>query len=167
MKMTERKCRHFDESLITGCTGSCHFDNFQCSQWWKFHQNEDISVSVMSSASSGCAGCRLPSLGHHGSGQMRQTAMAAPWRHRPDNYTTKISRKWLKLPQLFNSLAPGRCGSHFKSVILRTKFMGTCKIALKRMPQNALVISQYTALSHYPSQCWPRSMPQYGVTKRR
>ena len=28
----KRKCRHFD--------------NFQCSQWWKFHQNEDISVSV-------------------------------------------------------------------------------------------------------------------------
>ena len=42
----KRKCRQFDEILITGCTGSCHFDNFQCSQWWKFHQNEDISVSV-------------------------------------------------------------------------------------------------------------------------
>ena len=42
----KRKCRHFDEILITGCTGSCHLDNFQCSQWWKFHQNEDISVSV-------------------------------------------------------------------------------------------------------------------------
>ena len=42
----KRKCRHFDEILITGCTGSCHFDNFQCNQWWKFHQNEDISVSV-------------------------------------------------------------------------------------------------------------------------
>ena len=45
----KRKCRHFDEILITGCTGSCHFDNFQCSQWWKFHQNEDISVSVSKS----------------------------------------------------------------------------------------------------------------------
>ena len=42
----KRKCRHFDEIFITGCTGSCHFDDFQCSQWWKFHQNEDISVSV-------------------------------------------------------------------------------------------------------------------------
>ena len=42
----KRKCRHFDEIFITGCTGSCHFDNFQCSQWWKFHQNEDISISV-------------------------------------------------------------------------------------------------------------------------
>ena len=24
----KRKCRHFDEIFITGCTGSCHFDNF-------------------------------------------------------------------------------------------------------------------------------------------
>ena len=47
----KRKCRHFDEIFITGCTGSCHFDNFQCSQWWKFHQNEDISVSVYSKVS--------------------------------------------------------------------------------------------------------------------
>ena len=42
----KRKC-HFDEILITGCTGSCHFDNFQCSQWWQFHQNENISASVL------------------------------------------------------------------------------------------------------------------------
>ena len=42
----KQKCRHFVEIFITGCTGSCHFDNFQCSQWWTFHQNEDFSVSV-------------------------------------------------------------------------------------------------------------------------
>ena len=42
----KRKC-HFDEILITGCIGSCHFDNFQCSQWWNFHQTEDICVSVV------------------------------------------------------------------------------------------------------------------------
>ena len=30
----KRKCRHFDEIFITVCTGSCHFDNFQCCQWW-------------------------------------------------------------------------------------------------------------------------------------
>ena len=28
----KRKCRRFYEIFITGCTGSCHFDNFQCSQ---------------------------------------------------------------------------------------------------------------------------------------
>ena len=32
--------------FITGCTGSCQNDNFQCSQWWKFRQNDDIFVSV-------------------------------------------------------------------------------------------------------------------------
>ena len=42
----KRKCLHFDEIFITGCTESCQNDNFQCSQWWKFHQN-DIFVSVL------------------------------------------------------------------------------------------------------------------------
>ena len=39
------KCFHFDEIFITGYTESCQNDNFQCSQWWKFHQNENISIS--------------------------------------------------------------------------------------------------------------------------
>ena len=47
MPSQRRKCRHFDKIFIIGCTGSCHFDNFQCSQWWKLHKNEDIPVSVM------------------------------------------------------------------------------------------------------------------------
>ena len=34
------------EIFITGCTGSCQNDNFQCSQWLKFRQNDDIFVSV-------------------------------------------------------------------------------------------------------------------------
>ena len=42
----KRKCCRFDEIFITGCTGSCQNDNFQCSQWWKFRQNDDIFVSV-------------------------------------------------------------------------------------------------------------------------
>ena len=28
--------RHFEEMLITGCTGSCQCDNFQCSPWCNF-----------------------------------------------------------------------------------------------------------------------------------
>ena len=43
----KRKCLHFDEIFITGCTGSCQNDNFQCSQWLKFRQNDNIFVSVM------------------------------------------------------------------------------------------------------------------------
>ena len=38
------KCRHFDEIFILGC--SCQNDNFQCSKWWLFHRNEEISISV-------------------------------------------------------------------------------------------------------------------------
>ena len=48
----KRKCCHFDDILITDCTESCHFDNFRCSQWLKFRQNDDISVSVSSPADS-------------------------------------------------------------------------------------------------------------------
>ena len=42
----KRKCLHFDEIFVTGCTGSCQNDNFQCNQWLKFRQN-DIFVSVI------------------------------------------------------------------------------------------------------------------------
>ena len=42
----KQKCRHFEEIFITDCTESCQNDNFRCSQWLKFHQNDSISVSV-------------------------------------------------------------------------------------------------------------------------
>ena len=38
----KRICRHIGEIFITGCTGSCHFDNFQRSQRCKFCQNAEI-----------------------------------------------------------------------------------------------------------------------------
>ena len=53
----KRKCCHFDEIFITGCTESCHFDNFRCSQWWRFHQNDDIFVSVAMTSSNGNIFC--------------------------------------------------------------------------------------------------------------
>ena len=46
----KRKCHHSQwRKCITSCTGSCQSDKFQCSQWWKCHQSEDISFSVMTS----------------------------------------------------------------------------------------------------------------------
>ena len=42
-------CSHFDEIFINGCPGSCQNDNFQCSQWWKFRQNDIISVALYTS----------------------------------------------------------------------------------------------------------------------
>ena len=45
-KTLKRKCCHFDEIFVIGCTESYQNDNFECSQWWKFRQNDDISLSV-------------------------------------------------------------------------------------------------------------------------
>ena len=42
------KWKCFDNIFITSCPGRCQFYNFQCSQWWKFHQN-NISISVYES----------------------------------------------------------------------------------------------------------------------
>ena len=61
----KRKSLHFDEMFITGCTGSCQNDNFQCSQWWKFRQNDDIFVSVIYHKRLGGWGCDVSCGGHH------------------------------------------------------------------------------------------------------
>ena len=42
----KRKYCHFDEIVVIGCTGSCNFDNFWCSQWRQFRQNCDVFISV-------------------------------------------------------------------------------------------------------------------------
>ena len=44
----KRKC-HLDEIFVTGCTGSCHLNNFKCSQKRNFRHNVGISVSMSSS----------------------------------------------------------------------------------------------------------------------
>ena len=54
----KRKCRHFDEIVISGCTESCQNDNFQCSQWRKFHQN-NISAWVFVPVTTKLASWRL------------------------------------------------------------------------------------------------------------
>ena len=40
----KRKLFHFDKFFITGCIGSCQNDNFRCSQWRIFHQNDIATV---------------------------------------------------------------------------------------------------------------------------
>ena len=45
IKYWNGKCRHFlKEILITSCT-RCQNDDFWYNQWWKFPQNENISIS--------------------------------------------------------------------------------------------------------------------------
>ena len=79
----------------------------------------------------------------------------------------------------FNSVVPLSFGSNFKNVIskdmLWIRFMSMfCKVVPRWMPQNTFddksTLAQimawcHQAPSHYLSQCWPRSMLPYGVTR--
>ena len=81
----------------------------------------------------------------------------------------------------FNSLSPGTCGTDFESVIFKLWIQNSslgisCEIALMWIPQdlttgnvNATLVQVMAwcrqAPSHYLSQCWPRSMSSFGVTK--
>ena len=77
-------------------------------------------------------------------------------------------------------VAPEKCGGNFTSlyfkVIYRIEILGTpCEIGLSRwVPQNrtddkSIVVQIIAwcrqATSHYLSQCWPRSMTSYGITR--
>ena len=54
---TERVKCHFDDIIITGCTGICQNDNFRCNEWLKkIRQNDDISVFSALKATSYCQG---------------------------------------------------------------------------------------------------------------
>ena len=78
-----------------------------------------------------------------------------------------------------NSLAPGRPGCHFKTaifnlVLLIGIFTSFKDNALRWMPWD-LTDDKSTlvqvmawcrqATSHYLNQCWPRSLPPYGITR--
>ena len=73
-----------------------------------------------------------------------------------------------------NSLAPGRPGCHFKTVIFNLVlligiFTSSKDNPLRWMPWD-LIDDQVMALchqatSHYLSQCWPSSMSLYGITR--
>ena len=84
----KQKCRHFDEIFITGCTESCQNDNFRCSQWLKFHQNDNISVSVNGSAI----------LVHIGFGNDSLTTA--------NHYPNQKRSKWIYLMEWFVDVRP-------------------------------------------------------------
>ena len=75
---------------------------------------------------------------------------------------------------LFNSMAPGSCGSNVVSIIfklfIRNSILGTrCDIALQWMPQNLTNKSTFVQIkawchmgtSQYLSQCWQTSVSPY------
>ena len=45
MVMRTETERHFDDISITGGAGSCHLHTFLCSRWWKYRQNDHLSVT--------------------------------------------------------------------------------------------------------------------------
>ena len=92
-------------------------------------------------------------------------------------FTKEINPKLAK--PAFNSLAPGRFQRNFRKVIFQPILVIdggsiSCKIVLKWMPMD-LTDGKSTlvqvmawcrqATSHYLSQCWPRSLSPYGVTR--
>ena len=86
---------------------------------------------------------------------------------------------WDKRYLIFNSLAPGRPGCHFKTaifnlVLLIGFFRSSNDNAPRWMPwdlmDNKSTLFQVMAwcrqaTSHYLSQCWPSSMSPYGITR--
>ena len=82
-------------------------------------------------------------------------------------------------PQWVNSLAPGRFQFNFRKVIFKLRLVNggwgiPYEIALRWIPldltDDMSTLVQVMAwcrqaTSHYLSQCWPRSLPPYGVTR--
>ena len=87
--------------------------------------------------------------------------------------------QWVKVVKKFNPLAPGRLERNFREVIFKLfSVIGGwgifCEIVLIWRPldltEDKLTLVQvmawcYQATSHYLSQCWPRSLLPYGVTR--
>ena len=72
-----------------------------------------------------------------------------------------------------NSMAPGRCGSYFRSMIFKLNVHNGHSL-LRWMPHNLtnemITLIQvmaycHQATNHYLKQCWLRSMSSYGVTR--
>ena len=91
-----------------------------------------------------------------------------------DNLSTYVYRAWNQ-----NSLAPGKFEWNFKYVIFK-QILGIdcwslyCEIALIWMSLDCtgdestlvhVMVWCHQATSHYVSQCWPRSLSSYGVTR--
>ena len=109
--------------------------------------------------------------GHSGSRGPLDTRVGRVWLRGLQTWSSCRSER--KHPTLImNSLAPGRCGSKFASVvfklILRIDILSTsCDIGLRRVPQNPIddkstlvqaMARCRQATSQYLSQCWLRSL---------
>ena len=105
-----------------------------------------------------------------------------PWPdpYKSTNYATIVSDNGLSTVWwLFNSLAPGGFENIFQNVFFKLiswidTLSNSCETALRSMPQNPsddkstlvqVMAWCRQAASHYLSQCCPRSLSPYGVTR--
>ena len=93
--------------------------------------------------------------------------------------TTKAMTYHTSSLSMFYFICHGRCGSNFKSIIVKhiIQNSGLCthyEIALRwrlhiltneRSILVSIMAGCQQALSHYLSQCWPRSSLSYGITR--
>ena len=82
---------YFDEIFITGWTGSCQNDNFQCTQWWKFcaASDENFMQPVMKISS------KWPhfQFGNHDANIVAMTNQSCHWcqsRHHDNQYQCSV-----------------------------------------------------------------------------
>ena len=98
-------------------------------------------------------------------------------------YINKYGWSWeaenILMSWIINSLPPVRCGCNFKNIIFKlivqNDSLGTCyETVLKWMQQNLanekstllqMMAWCHQATSHCMSQCWPRSLSPYGITR--
>ena len=94
----------------------------------------------------------------------------------PSHY---LNQCWLIVNWTFNSLAPGKPGYHFKTVIFNLVFFigiftssndnpprwMPCALTNDKSTLVQVMAWCHQATSHYLSQCWPSSMSPYGVTR--
>ena len=94
-------------------------------------------------------------------------------------YTTSALQVTVILILPFNSLAPGGFENIFQNVFFKLiswidTLSNSCETALRSMPQNPsddkstlvqVMAWCHQAASHYLSQCCPRSLSPYGVTR--
>ena len=93
--------------------------------------------------------------------------------------TERMVRGYSVWPFLINSLAPGKFGWNFRYLTFQiisviVGWLISNELALRSMSldlsdDKSTLVQVMTwcrqATSHYLSQCWPRSMPPYGVTR--
>ena len=138
---------------------------------WEDHRREVMDLSLTVQVTAVHLRLELSVPGLHRTESLQGTAEA--WLH-VRHYRLQLE----PIKNNFNSLASGRCGRNFKSIIFKliihSSSLGTrCEIAVRWTPQELpsekstlvqVLAWCHQAPSHYLSQCWPKFMSPYPIT---